>query len=207
MTACSETVRLIGVTGGIGCGKSSIARFLASRLCLPLIDIDGICKGLLGKGEPGWHLLRKNLAPDFFTVDGSLDRRHLRTALFQDAELRMRLDSLIHPLALQAMQDSAVAGESKTILVDVPLLYEAGWAEYFRRVIVVYAPACICRERLVLRDAISPGEAARSIASQMSLAEKVMLADHVIDNSGCRLFARQQAAHLATLLQQECSAC
>ena len=117
--------------------------------------------------------------------------------------MRKSVNSLIHPLALQDMQARIAALGEPAVLVDVPLLYEAGWVGYFSRVIVVYADCRACCQRLASRDEISHEEAARSISAQMRLAEKVLLADHVIDNSGCRLYARAQTFHLAALLQNE----
>lgn len=193
----------IGVTGTMGCGKSTVCRFLAHLLRVPFIDIDALCRKLLAPGQPGWHALRHHLEPSFFAVDDSLDRGYLRSALFRDADLRKSVDSLIHPLALQGMHKLITEVKGPAVLVDVPLLYEAGWADYFSRVIVVYADCSTCCRRIAVRDAISLGEAARSISTQISPAEKVMQADHVIDNSGCWLFARAQGVHLASLLQIE----
>jgi dephospho-CoA kinase len=167
---------------------------------LPRIDIDEVCRQLLARDMPAWHSLRVLLPSMFFTAGGDLDRRRLRAALFADAELRRQVNGLIHPLAQDRLL--ALAGQiaASMILVDVPLLFEAGWQDRFDHCVVVYADPGTCCRRLIARDRITPEEAGRSMAAQMPLAEKALLAGHVIDNSGCWLFARLQVMHLARLL-------
>lgn len=191
---------LIGITGGLGSGKSTVSRFWARYMCLPLIDIDMLCRGLLAQGEPGWQALRRNIDASFFALDGELDRRRLRSALFSDDDLRRLVNGLVHPLAAQALERQTAGSGEPVILVDVPLLFEANWQDRFHRTVVVYAGMAVRCRRAAVRDGISPDEAARSMAAQMPLADKVLLADHVIDNSGCWLAARMEAAHLARLL-------
>ena len=200
MASGSNQTVLIGITGGIGSGKSRVSRFWAQFMGLPLINIDGVCRELLQQGKPGWHALRSLLPADYFTERGELDRRRLRTALFADEKLRHEINRLVHPLARQQLQLLISQAAEPMALVDVPLLYEAGWQGLFGRCVVVYADQATCCRRLIVRDRISPEEAARSMAVQMPLAEKTLLAGHVIDNSGCWLFARLQVAHLARLL-------
>lgn len=197
---------LFGITGGLGSGKSTVSRFWARYMNLPLVDVDMICRKLLAKGEPGWQALRRALDAAYFTREGEIDRRRLRVALFSDSELRRRVNALIHPLAGQALELLAAVSEEPMMLVDVPLLFEANWQQRFHGTVVVYAdPAVRCR-RTAVRDGISPDEAARSMAAQMPLAVKALLADHVIDNSGCWPAARMEVAHLARLLAAELGA-
>ena len=197
------TTVLIGITGGIGSGKSTVSRFWSRYMDLPLVDIDTVCRNLLEKGQAGWQALRRNLDSSYFTGDGNLDRRRLRSALFADGELRRLVNSLIHPLAGEVVRRQTAADEKRMVLVDVPLLYEAHWQDQFHGTVVVYADTAVRCRRTVFRDGVSPEEAARSMAAQMPLADKVLLADHVIDNSGCWLFARIQVVHLARVLDRE----
>jgi dephospho-CoA kinase len=194
---------LIGITGGIGAGKSTVSRFWSRYMDLPLVDIDAVCRQLLAKGQAGWQALRENLDSSYFTADGTLDRRRLRRGLFADNDLRRHVNSLIHPLAGKAMQGLAADYAEKMVLVDVPLLFEAHWQNRFNGTVAVYADTVVRCRRIVSRDGVSPEEAARSMAAQMPLAEKVLLADHVIDNGGCWLAARVQVVHLARLLAGE----
>lgn len=196
-----ETI-LIGITGGIGSGKSTVGRFWSLHYNLPLFDLDAMCRLLFEKSEPGWKALKNFTGGSFFTADGELDRKRLRSVIFQDDELRSQVNELIHPLALQLMQRAVVGLHAPLALVDVPLLYEAGWQDEFQRVVVVFADRETCCRRTVSRDGVSGEEALRALRSQLSLAEKALRADHVIDNSGCWLRTRLQAAHLADLYQQ-----
>ncbi len=198
----SRKTMLIGITGGIGSGKSTVGRFWSSHYNLPLFDLDAMCRLLLEKDEPGWVALRDLLGGSFFTADGELDRQRLRFAIFQDDALRLQVNELIHPLALQLMQRAVVGLHAPLALVDVPLLYEAGWQDEFQRIIVVFADRETCCRRTVARDGVSGEEALRALRAQLSLAEKALRADHVIDNSGCWLRTRLQVAHLADLYQQ-----
>lgn len=194
---------LIGITGGIGAGKSTVSRFWSRYMGLPLVDIDAVCRKLLEKGQAGWQVLRRNLDSSCFTADGTLDRRRLRRRLFADNDLRRHVNSLIHPLAGKAMQGLAADCPEKMMLVDVPLLFEAHWQDRFHGTVVVYADKAVRCRRIVSRDGVDPEEAVRSITAQMPLAEKVLLADHVIENGGCWLTARIQVVHLARLLAEE----
>lgn len=190
---------MIGITGTIGSGKSSVSRFWAAYSGLPLIDIDLLCRELLVVDRPGWRALRENLASSYFLPDGQLDRSKLRGAIFTDSSLRQRVDSLIHPLAHELLLKKAAFLDGR-VLVDVPLLFEADWQEYFQATVMVYADRQTCCRRISARDNISPQEAEKAVRSQMDCWEKALLAHHVIDNRFCWLLTRRQATHLAELL-------
>ncbi len=186
----------IGITGGIGSGKSSVSRFWSSYAGLPLIDIDKGCRELLEIGMPGWVALKENFGGTFFDSDGNLDRPRLRSAIFADDGLRQSVDMLIHPLALDDFLRKAEK-ENGPVLVDVPLLFEAGWKDCFLHTVVVYADRQTCCRRVSARDDISPGEALSAIRVQMDLEKKMMLADHVVDNRYCWLMTRTQVVRLS----------
>lgn len=191
--------RLIGITGTIGSGKSSVCRFLAGYAGLPLIDIDQLCRDLLVVDQPGWQALQAKLEGSYFLPDGQLDRKKLRRAIFNDAGLRRDINTLIHPLAHERLQEEA-ALQSGPVLVDVPLLFEAGWQDYFSPTVMVFADAGTCCRRIAERDRITPDEAGKAVMAQMDPGEKAMLAEHVIDNRYCWLWTRLQTTHLAGLL-------
>ncbi|HEB51153.1 MAG TPA: dephospho-CoA kinase [Desulfobulbus sp.] len=193
---------VIGISGGIGSGKSRVCRFWSARFSLPLIDLDAICRSLLRPGGEGWRALQAGFGNRFFSENGSLDRAALRRAIFADHGLRRQLDRLLHPLARRAMQDALAAQASETpVLVEIPLLIEAGWRSDVDRVVVVYAGLCERCRRIVKRDHVDCSEALRAIRSQMSLADKALVADHVIDNSGAWADTCLQVIHLGRLLQ------
>ncbi len=178
----------LAVTGGMGSGKSSVSRFLAELSGALLVDADGVCRELLQPEAPGWLALRKTFGERFFRPDRQLDRPLLRKALFADAVLRHALDALLHPLArleiARRVQEAPAEIMPLRAVVEVPLLFEAGWEKDFASVVVVYAGPDVCLDRLMARDALSRKEAEEALAAQLPLREKIGRADHVIDNSG-----------------------
>jgi dephospho-CoA kinase len=190
---------LIAVTGGIGSGKSRVSRYWAACAGLPLIDIDAICAKLLEKGNAGWQAIRDELGNDYFLPGGSLNRKMLRCDLFADEGIRQRVNALMHPLARQKMNETASRLRGRDVLVDVPLLFEAGWEESFDRLVVVYACAATCCRRVAGRDRITPVEAGQAMHAQFPMEEKVMRADHVVNNSGNWTSTVLEIRHLASL--------
>lgn len=194
---------VVGITGGVGAGKSSVARFLAERSGVPLIDADQVCRELLQPGRAGWQALNKILSRDFFLEDGQLDRPRLRDALFADQRLRQELDTVLHPLAKEEIRTRIAQGVGESWLVEVPLLFEAGWQNEFDRIVVVYAGTAVRLARLCRRDNISRQQAEAMLAAQWPLADKVQRADHVVDNSGPWGETSLQLIRLASLLWRE----
>lgn len=175
---------VLGITGGIGSGKSCVSRLLASYCLVPLIDVDQCCRHLLEIDQPGWLALHAAFGEVFFQRNGAVDRVALRQCLFSDASVRRQVDALLHPLARQAMREQVGHQLAPLVLVEIPLLYEAGWQEEVDAVLVVSARRGAQCRRIMRRDRVSRRAAARAIAAQMSLAEKAGLAEYVIDNSG-----------------------
>jgi len=192
----------IGITGGIGSGKSQSCSYLADLCSLPVIDLDQICRQLLDTGQPGWQALKKELGRHFFHPSGRLDREKMRQALFADEQLRSTVNSLVHPLARDEMarQISRVGG---MVLIEIPLLFEAGWHGDIERIVVVYADPTVCCRRVVLRDQVSFQQARQAVLAQRCLLEKALQAHHVIDNSGCWAESCLQLRHLAACLVSE----
>ena len=180
-------MELWGITGGIGAGKSRVAAWFAAQAGFATVDVDQLARELLQPGQAGWLALRGRDRERFFHPDGSVDRPRLRRAIFSDSRLRREIDNLLHPLIRQEMLATVARlrreGRQR-ILVEVPLLYEAGWEADFSRVIVVRAPAEISLARLLKRDGVSTEEAAAALAAQMVPEEKARRADLLVDNSG-----------------------
>ena len=174
----------IGITGGIGSGKSRVAEYWARWFGLPLIDLDQICRNLLVQGQPGWQALVDLLDGSFFYRDGSLDRTRLRTALFASPRLRQQVDKLLHPLARSCMHQQAALARSRLVLIEIPLLFEAGWQDDVDRIVLVFADDAVRVQRVARRDSVQEHEAVQAIAAQAKLIDKVSGADHVLDNSG-----------------------
>ncbi len=176
----------IGVTGGMGAGKSKVAKALAEQLGAMSVSADSICRDILAVGRPGYQQMRNNFSADFFSADGSINRPFLRKVIFSDKMQRAKLDGLLHPLVrkeLLTLREDAMA-KGMDLVAEVPLLFEKGWQSDFDCTLVVYADDEICVNRIMRRDQVSREDAQKSIASQMSLVEKCKLGDWIIDNSG-----------------------
>lgn len=173
----------IAVTGGIGSGKSRVARWLAHACAWPLHEADAEVRALLTPGAPGWQRLRERLSPDYFDLDGGLRKAKLRQAIFNDAALRQVVEHALHPLVLSNLRIK-IARDQCHCLVEVPLLYEVRWQDMFAGVLVVHAPDTLCCERVMTRDQIPEDQAMTAIQAQMPIMSKVAMADYRVDNSG-----------------------
>ena len=197
-------IRKIGLTGGIASGKSRVAEMLASILHCVHIDADDVCRQLLQPQAEGWRELSRVFGNKYLTGEGSINRPLLRKDLFASEGFRREVNNLIHPLvktAIIAQMDQILASDDKArVLVEVPLLYEVEWENLFDTVIVVYADYDTCLQRLMERDGVARSTAVKELESQLSLQEKVLKADHVIDNSGMLPDTNKQVEHLADLL-------
>ncbi len=193
---------VLGITGGIGSGKSCVSRLLASYCLVPLIDVDQCCRRLLDINQPGWLALRSEFGEVLFLEDGTVDRVALRERIFNDAETRLQVDALLHPLAREAMREQVGPQQAPLILVEIPLLYEAGWQGEVDAVLLVFARRGVQCCRIMRRDGVSRRAAAQAIAAQMSLKEKAERAEYVIDNSGTWASTRAQVVSLGNELSE-----
>jgi len=193
---------VLGITGGIGSGKSCVSRLLASYCLIPLIDVDQCCRHLLDINQPGWLALRSVFGEALFLENNAIDRVALRERIFNDAELRRQVDALLHPLARKAMREQVGLQRAPLILVEIPLLYEAGWQGEVDAVLVVFARRGAQCCRIMRRDGVSRRAAAQAIDAQMSLKEKANRAEYVIDNGGTWASTRAQVVSLGNELSE-----
>ncbi len=191
------------ITGGIGSGKSSVARLLSAYANAPLIDIDTSCKELLSKGHKGWQALKDAFGNTYFDASGSVDRQRLRATLFAEPELRARIDGLLHPLARVTLAEEIAQYDSELLFVEVPLVFEAGWQKDFDDVIVVAADPAVQIQRILFRDGVERKQAEQSINAQMKLEKKIALADYVVDNNGAWADTRNKVVKLCLLLEKK----
>ena len=181
--------RVVGLTGGIGSGKSSVASLLRALGAL-LIDADAIVHELQGPGSPLLGEMVREFGPGILDANGALARETLGQIVFADAEKRARLGAIVHPrvgVEMARRLEAARARGVPLVVLDVPLLLEgrAGASGLpYEAVIVVWAPESVQLERQMRRDGRDRDESLRRIRAQMPLDEKRRLADHVIDNSG-----------------------
>jgi dephospho-CoA kinase len=179
-------VKLVGLTGGIASGKSTVARIL-ENLGAAVINADILAREVVEPDQDAWKEIVASFGADILQADRTLDRTKLRTTIFNDPEARKKVESIIHPrvraLAEKKIREHAAAGYA-VIVYEVPLLFEGSLHEWLRPVILVASDVATQRTRLQKRDHLTQSEAQKHIDAQMSLAEKRRLADYVIENNG-----------------------
>jgi dephospho-CoA kinase len=179
-------VKLVGLTGGIASGKSTVAKIL-ERLGAAVINADDLSREVVEPGKVAWQEIIDAFGTGVLQPDQTLDRQKLRTVIFSDRDGRKKLEAIIHPrvraLAEERIREHTAAGYS-IIVYEVPLLFEGKLHEWLRPVILVACDLETQRRRLQERDHLTQTEAQKHIDAQMSLAEKRRLADYVIDNNG-----------------------
>jgi dephospho-CoA kinase len=178
-------VKLIGLTGGVGSGKSTVAAMLR-ELGAEVLDADEAAHAAYEPGSPGFDAVVREFGRDYVR-DGRIDRKKLGELVFHDPDARQRLNAIVHPLVREWMvRRTAEAAERDFAIVvqDVPLLYENGLESLFNSVVLVYVSEELQLERLVEGRGIDADRALAMIAAQMPIEKKRELAHHVIDNSG-----------------------
>jgi dephospho-CoA kinase len=179
-------MKVFGLTGGIASGKSTVARRFEA-LGIPVVYADILAREAVAKGSSGFDAVVATFGPDVVGPDGDLDRKVLGERVFKDAELRGKLNAIVHPrvasLAMEKIAKLAAEGHA-VACYEIPLLVENGLQEVFRPVVVVAASEELQVERAMARDAIDEAEARRRVRAQKPLSEKVAVADYVIENAG-----------------------
>ena len=176
----------IGLTGGIGSGKSTVAQWFIKH-GVPLLDADKTVHRLLQSDQTTILKLIGEFGPDIEDENGQIDRIRLGKRVFKDDDARKRLERIVHPRVMECMNEAkdALKNSGAQVCVwDVPLLFEAGFEKFVDEVWVVWVPRDIQITRVLARDKLSLGEVEARIAAQGSLDEKRQRADVVIDNSG-----------------------
>ena len=179
-------MNVVGLTGGIATGKSTVAALLRRRGAT-VIDADEATRAVQSRGTEGLRLLAQEFGPGIITPDGDLDRGRLAEIAFNDPEARQRLNGIVHPLVRQWMaerQQEAVERRDPVVVLDIPLLFENRGAGAFKTVVLVYAPEDIQVRRLVELRGMSEAQARARIAAQMPIEDKRRMATHVIENTG-----------------------
>lgn len=173
----------VGLTGGIGSGKSTVARQFA-ELGVPIIDTDVIARDLVAPGRPLLTRIAEQFGADLLTADGSLDRERLRDAVFEDPDKRRQLEDLLHPAIRERMLRQADAASGPYLILVVPLLVEKGWQSLVDRVLVVDALVDDQIRRTMARDGLPEARVRSILATQASREQRLAAADDVIRNEG-----------------------
>jgi dephospho-CoA kinase len=190
-------VKLIGLTGGVGSGKSTVATMLR-ELGAVVVDADEASHAVYEPGTPGFEAVVGEFG-DYYVSDGHIDRQRLGELIFKDAASRRRLNAIVHPLVrdwMAARTIEAVEKGTQVVIQDVPLLFENGLEPLFSSVVLVYVPEEMQLARLVEGRGFTPERARAVIATQVPIEEKRRRAHIVIDNSGTPEQTRVQVEQL-----------
>lgn len=187
-------MRVIGLTGGIACGKSTVSDILRS-FGAAIIDADALAHALAEPGRPLYQAYVAHWGKGILTEEGALDRRRIGAIVFQDDSERAWLNDTAQPILyheackrLHALQSEGAA----TVILDAPLLLEAGWDRLTDEIWVVFIPRALQLQRLMARDHYTEAEALHRVDSQMTMEERLRRADVVIDNRGTEMELRQR---------------
>lgn len=176
----------VGLTGGIGSGKSAVSRLLAAHGAV-VVDADLVAREVVEPGTPGLARIVEEFGEEVLQADGSLDRAALGSRVFADPAALARLNAIVHPLVGERsaeLMEQARASGAEVVVHDVPLLVENGLARMYSVVVVVAATPETQRDRLTRLRGMSEQEARRRIAAQAPLADKLAVATYVVDNDG-----------------------
>ena len=178
-------MQLIGLTGGIAAGKTVVADRLA-ELGAVRIDADRLAREVVEPGTPALAEIARRFGPDVIAADGSLDRPALGAVVFRDPDARRDLEAITHPavraLSARRMAEAEERDPDAVVVYDIPLLVESGRVDEFDRIVVVHAPREERIRRLVELRGMPAEEAERRIASQATDAERLAVAEDVVDS-------------------------
>lgn len=174
----------VGLTGGIGAGKSEVSRRLAAQGAI-IIDADAIAREVVEPGMPGLDQVVAAFGPDLLRADGALDRERLGEIVFADTVKLAQLNDIVHPLVGNRMTELETTADADAIVVhDVPLIAENGLAPAYDVVVVVDTPPALQLDRLVKLRGMGEEQAKARMAAQATREQRLAIADYVIDNSG-----------------------
>lgn len=176
---------VVGLTGGIASGKSTVARLFAAR-GIAIADADEAARAAVAPGSEGLAEVVAAFGREVLATDGSLDRAAMRRHVFEDEDARRQLEAIVHPRVRALLRDTCRSVEGVYAIAAIPLLVESGRDAYpwLARVLVVDAPRAVQRMRLLARDGIDEALADRMLAAQATRAARLAIADDVIVNDG-----------------------
>ena len=195
----------VGLTGGIGCGKSHILREF-HKLGVYTIDADEIAHEVILPDQSAYEQILETFGPEILASDRTIDRKKLGEKVFSDEKAREKLNRIVHPLVLEEVARRVAQFEeredptSPIIMVDAALMVETGSYRKYDSVVVVYCPPQVQLQRVIARDRLSEEEALQRIESQMPLLEKIKYADYIIESSGKLSETKEQVKPIFTEL-------
>ncbi|MDK8545635.1 dephospho-CoA kinase [Corynebacterium pseudodiphtheriticum] len=197
-------MKIIGLTGGIGSGKSTVARSLQKH-GFPIVDADLIAREIVEPGQPALAELTKEFGADILNTDGSLDRGLLASRAFENKETTQRLNNITHPRINQRTQelfDEARENGAEAVIYDMPLLIDKGLHKDMDATIVVHAAEHVRLERLTTKRGLDVDDVRRRINAQIDDETRKQHADILLDNNGTEEDLTQQIAQAVDKIKQ-----
>ena len=173
---------IVGLTGGIGSGKSAAANFFQNE-GITVIDADGLSREVIEEGTPGFMSIVDYFGSKIIDSDGSINRAHLRKEVFDDGKKKKLLESIIHPLVRDLMVKKIAASKSPYSIVMVPLIFETNSMSNYNRILVIDCDPKLQIERATLRDNNSKAQIQKIMNSQCSREERISIANDIIPNN------------------------
>jgi dephospho-CoA kinase len=189
----------VGLTGGIGCGKTVVRRRLEER-GIPTLDADAVVHRLLSGRNEVTRAIEESFGPEVMAPEGSVDRKALGDVVFANEEARKKLNAIVHPAVYREVERFLEEREKKgdaVAVVDAALMIETGSYRRYDAVVVVHCPKALQLERVMARDGVTREDAERRLRSQMPVEEKLRFADFRVDTSGSLEETLRQADQLA----------
>ena len=196
---------ILGLTGGIATGKSTVTAMLRER-GIPVIDADQIAREVVEPGKPAYEAIVRHFGRDILLEDGQIDRKKLGEVVFSDEAERQKLNAIVHPEVRRVMRQEAVVAEANgapIVFMDIPLLYESKLQYLVEKIVVVYAPSDMQLARMMERDELDEEQAKKRLRAQFPIDQKKLEADFLIDNSQSREETQRQVEELLTVIRSE----
>ncbi len=194
----------IGLTGGIGCGKSTVTQIFTA-LGVPVLDADQIAHRLVEKGQPALGQIQQAFGLAILNPDGTLNRGRLRELVFSDTCQKQKLEAILHPLVYKTIETRLEQLLAPYCVISVPLLFETNMAYFFDRILVIDCPVELQIDRVKARDHLSVERIQTIIDSQVPRASRKAKADDLIDNSDTNYRLAEQVKKLHNLYLSLCA--
>lgn len=196
---------ILGLTGGIATGKSTVTGMLRER-GIPVIDADQIAREVVEPGKPAYEAIVRHFGRDILLEDGEINRKKLGEIVFSDEAERQKLNVIVHPEVRRVMREEAEAAEANgadIVFMDIPLLFESKLQYMVEKIVLVYAPADMQLARMMERDELEEEQAQKRLRAQFPIDQKKKDADFLIDNSTTREETERQVEKLLAELRAE----
>jgi dephospho-CoA kinase len=174
---------IIGLTGGIGSGKSTAADFFA-HLGVPVFDADALAHELVQPGQPALEKIITEFGREILNPDGTLNRTHLRAVVFSDPDQRLRLEAILHPLIRQRFKEKITQIDAPYCILSIPLLLETHQEDMVNRILVIDAPESLQIARTQERNGLSATEVKKILSAQAKRKQRLAAADDIVVNDG-----------------------